>query len=101
MSRFFLLRAFFDVQTFSGFYCLLLIQCITSFGYFALYALMPLVQIGFCTYMKACATDFKAIMKDVAEYINHEYGENDFRVTDSYIRNYFKDAVGFHVGVLR
>lgn len=98
-SHFF--RSFFNIQTFSGFYATLLVHFISILAYFAIYALMPILQIGFCTYMKACAADFKSMMKDVADYIEKNYGENDIRANDPHIRICFKDAVELHVEMLR
>lgn len=51
--------------------------------------------------MKAGANDFKAIMKDLAEFINNKCKENDFHVIDPYIRKSFKDAVSLHIEMLR
>lgn len=62
---------------------------------------MPIFQIGFCTYIRACATDFKAIMKDVAEHIKKNYSGNDFRPSDPFIRSALKDAVRLHIDMLR
>lgn len=62
---------------------------------------MPVLQIGFCTYMKACVTDFKMIMKDVADHIEKYYEENNFRFSDPYVRNSFKNAVKLHIEMLQ
>lgn len=94
-------RSFFDIQTFSGFYATLLVQSISVFAYFVIYLLMPILQISFCTYIKACVSDFKVIMKDVTEHIKINYEENDFRTNDPFIRNSFKDAVQLHIELLR
>lgn len=62
---------------------------------------MPILQIGFCTFMKACVKDFKAIMKNVTKHIELNCAENDFRTEDPYVRTSFKEAVDLHVKMLR
>lgn len=80
----------------------MVIQSISVLAYFTIYLLMPILEISFCTYIKACVADYKVIMNNVGEHIKKNYEkENDFRINDASIRNSFKDAVRLHVEMLR
>lgn len=63
--------------------------------------MMPLLLIGFCTYIKSGVKDFKEILTNINEYIDKSCKENDFRSTNPHIRNSLKVAVGLHVEMLR
>lgn len=94
-------RPLVNVLTFSGFYATLILHFVTTLTYFTVFASVPIFQIGFCTYIRACATDFKTIIKDIEEHVKNNYSENDFRPSDHFIRSSFKDAVGLHINMLR
>lgn len=53
------------MKTYCGFYASWILQMNASFVYFALFIMFTLFQIGFCSYMDACAEDFKAIFNDL------------------------------------
>lgn len=50
------------MQTYSGFYASWFLQLCASSVYFSMFVLFTLYQIGFCTYMDACAKDFQEIL---------------------------------------
>lgn len=94
-------RPLFNNQTFIGFYINSFVHFITCIAYHVFYSILPILQIGFCMYMRACVADFKSIMEDVAKHIEKHCGEKEFRTSDLYIRNSFKEAVALHVDMLR
>lgn len=65
IRKFGFFRQIFDIKTYSGYYASWILQMNASFIYFSLVIMYTSLQIGFSSYMDACAEDFKAIFNDL------------------------------------
>lgn len=89
----------FDTHNYVGFYSDIIPRTLGNANYLEIFIMFMLFQVGFCTYIDACADDYKAIMKPLADYTVDE--RNVFRSSDENIKSILKEAIDLHVDMLK
>lgn len=84
------------MKTYPGFYASWILQMMASFVYFALFIMFTLFQIGFCSYMDACADDFKAIFNELNRMIGINSPSNRLETKKS-----LKETIRIHNDMLK
>lgn len=84
------------MKTYPGFYASWILQMNASFVYFALFIMFTLIQIGFCSYMDACAEDFKTIFNDLHRMTTMDRTSNGLETKKA-----LKDTIQIHNDMLK